>query len=233
MLKQVLQIAAAVTILACCGRMPVVADEATPSKQFAVAETRFEQNATDGDVEAVFDVIGDDDGLQKLSITAPDGRKIVDFSGSGKSSMGIREFHFESPEPKDVAALKMAFPEGEYTFAGTTAGGAKLQSRVKLSHALPPITSFVSPKADARDVAAKNLKIEWASVKGVSGYAIELTHDDSNASIAVKLPASASSFAVPDGFLIPGGNYQLGIGTISSAGNVSYIETELEIAGDK
>jgi hypothetical protein len=233
MLKQVLQIMAAAIVLACCGRTLVMADEANALKRFAVAEVRFEQNATDGDVEAVFDAIGDDDGLQKLSITAPDGRTIVEFSGAGKFSMGIREFHFESPEPKDVAAVKRAFPEGEYTFTGITAGGAKLQSSVKLSHALPPTTSVVSPKANARNLAAKNLKIEWASVNGVSGYALELAHDDSNASMEVKLPASATSFAVPDGFLIPGGNYQLGIGTISSAGNVSYIETELEIAGDK
>ena len=129
MLKQVLQITAAATVLACCGRTPVMADEANALKRFAVAEIRFEQNATDGDVEAVFDAIGDDDGLQKLSITAPDGRTIVDFSGAIKSSLGIREFHFESPEPKDVAAVKKAFPEGEYTFTGSTAGGAKFQLR--------------------------------------------------------------------------------------------------------
>jgi hypothetical protein len=233
MLKQVLRIAAAVTILACCGRMSVAADEATAPKHFAVAEIRFEQNATDGDVEAVFDAIGNDDGLQKLSITAPDGRTIIDFSGASKSSLGIREFHFESPEPKDVAAVQKAFPEGEYTFTGSTAGGAKFQSKVKLSHSLPPTTSFVFPKAEARGVDFKNLKIEWAPVQGVSGYAIELTHDDSNASIEARLPASATSFAVPNGYLIPGGNYQLGIGTISSAGNASYIETEIEIAGDK
>jgi hypothetical protein len=233
MLKPVLRIAAVVTILAYCGWMSVAADEATAPKHFAVAEIRFEQNATDGDVEAVFDAIGDDDGLQNLSITAPDGRTIIDFSGASKSSLGIREFHFESPEPKDVAAVKNAFPEGEYTFTGSTAGGAKFQSKVKLSHTLPPTTSFVSPKAESRDVAAKNLKIEWAPVKGVSGYAIELTHDDSNATIEAKLPASATWFAVPEGFLVPGGNYQLGIGTISSAGNASYIETDIEISAAK
>jgi hypothetical protein len=208
-------------------------EKSAAAGEFDVASIRFEQNATDGDVEAVFEAVGDDDGLASLSITAPDGRKIVEFTSPGKSAMGIREFHFESPEPTDVAALKKAFPEGQYAFAGSKSSGEKLQGKSTLSHNLPPTTAFVSPKADARNVSAKNLKITWAPVKGVAGYTLELSPSKSSAHIDVKLPASTTSFAVPDGFLVPGGECQLGIGTVSSAGNVSVIETTFTTATGK
>lgn len=212
-----------------------------PSK-FAVATIRFEQNATDGDVEAVFEIAGHEDGLAKLKVVAPNGRTVIDFSapaaltaGAAKhaATAGIRQFIFESPEPTDIAGLKASYPAGEYTVTGTTVAGAQLQSKATLNHALPATTSFVVPEADAQDVAAEGLTIEWAPVKGVLGYALELSHEESNASIEVKLPASATSFAVPEGFLVSGQTYQLGIGTVSADGNVSYIETEFSAAAGK
>src|SRR3954463_3928951 len=167
---------------------------ATKTESFEAASARFEQNATDGDVEAVFEAIAGDDGLTKLMVAAPDGRTIVDFSSPGRSKMGMRQFRFESPEPTDVAALKNAFPEGEYTFSGSTSSGAQFKDKVKLSHKLPTTTSFVSPQADARNVSVKNLKITWAPIKGVSGYTIELDPSKSSAHLELKLPASATSF---------------------------------------
>jgi hypothetical protein len=207
------------------------AKSSAKTEPFESASARFEQNATDGDVEAVFEAIAGEDGLAKLSVTAPDGRTIVDFAAPGRSAMGMRQFRFESPEPTNVSALKKAFPEGEYTFAGSTAAGTQFKDKVKLSHKLPPTTSFVSPKADARNVSAKNLKISWAPVKGVSGYTIELDPSKTSAHLEMKLPASATSFTVPEGILAPGGKCQLGIGTVSSSGNVSVIETTFTTAG--
>src|SRR4051794_2914780 len=75
---------------------------AAKTESFDAASARFEQNATDGDVEAVFEAIAGDDGLTKLEVVAPDGRTIVEFAAPGRSSMGMRQFRFESPEPTDV-----------------------------------------------------------------------------------------------------------------------------------
>jgi outer membrane lipoprotein-sorting protein len=200
-------------------------------ESFDNASARFEQNATDGDVEAVFEAIGGDDGLAKLSVVAPDGRTVVDFSSLGRASMGMRQFRFESPEPTDVAALKKAFPEGEYTFTGTTPSGSQLMDKVKLSHKLPTVTRFVSPKPDARNVPVKNLKISWAPVKGVAGYTVELDPSKSSAHMELKLPASTTSIVVPEGILVPNGKCQLGIGTVSTSGNVSVIETTFTTTG--
>src|SRR4051812_14162615 len=118
MMKRTIMVAALiglVALIAFAAEKP-----AADSEAFEVASARFEQNATDGDVEAVFEAIAGDDGLAKLSVIAPDGRTIVDFTSPGHS-MGMRQFRFESPEPTDVAALKKAFPDGVYMFTGSTA----------------------------------------------------------------------------------------------------------------
>jgi hypothetical protein len=204
---------------------------AAKTEAFDSASARFEQNATDGDVEAVFEAIASDDGLTKLAITAPDGRTIIDFSAPGRSATGMRQFRFESPEPTDVPGLKKAFPEGEYTFVGSTSSGTQFKDKATLKHKLPPTTSFVFPKAEARNVPAHGLKISWKPVKGVIGYTVELDPSKSSAHLEMKLPETVTSFTVPDGILANGGKCQLGIGTVSRDGNVSVIETTFSVAG--
>ena len=118
----------------CTSNLPISTTGAAP---FPEAEVRFEQNATDGDVEVVFEAKADDDGLARLQIVAPDGRMVVNFIAPDSSTMGIRQFRFESPEPKNVAALKSAYPEGAYRFAGRTFGGATFAGTARLNHTLP------------------------------------------------------------------------------------------------
>lgn len=222
-----------VGLVLCLLAAPAFADNnpGERSESFESSSARFEQNATDGDVEAVFEAVAGDDGLTKLTVVAPDGRKTIEFTAPGSASMGMRQFRFESPEPTDAAALKKAFPEGVYIFAGSTSSGTHFEDKVKLSHNLPTTTSFVFPKAGAKNVAAKGLKITWAPVKNVKGYTIELDPSKTGAHLEMKLPASATTFVVPEGILAPGGKCQLGIGTISANGNISVIETTFTIAG--
>jgi Fibronectin type III domain len=205
-------------------------DSSAPQTRFPVAHVRFEQNATDGDVEAVFEIIGRSEGLAKLTVVAPDGRTVINFSAPDASTRGIRQFVFESPEPTDVDALQAAYPAGVYTFDGATVSGAKLHGTATLSHTLPKPTSIVSPRPGARDVGIKNVKVAWAPVENVAGYKIEIEQAKSDNSLKTTLPGSASSFAVPEGFLVPGAKYQLGVATVSDKGNVSFVETHFATA---
>ena len=198
---------------------------------FPVARVHVEQNATDKDLEVLFEVIGGDEGLSKLLVTAPDGRAVVDFKTPDSSpALGIRQFQFESPEPRDIASLKAAYPEGVYTFTGITAAGRQLRGRATLGHKLPTPTAFVQPKGGARGVTPRDLAITWAPVKNLVAYMIEIEQEQSNVNITTRLPASTSSFAVPNGFLLPGKPYRLAIGTVATDGNVSYIETTFTTA---
>jgi hypothetical protein len=207
-----------------------IAEENPTAKEFDVASIHFEQNATDGDVEAVIEAIGSDEGLADLSITAPNGQIAVNSKSPTQNAMGIREFHFESPEPTDVPAVKKAFPEGEYTFKATTASGERLESKATLSHSLPPTTALVVPRMNAKTVSAQNLIIQWQPVKGVDGYTLEVSPSKSRAQIEVKLPSSITSFAVPKGILVPGGKCQIGIGTVAKSGNISVIEATFDVS---
>lgn len=205
--------------------------ESDRSVPFAVASVHFEQNVTDGDVEVVFEVKGGDDGLTKLAVVSPDGRTLIDFTAPAPSTLGIRQFRFESPEPGDVETLKSAYPEGVYAFAGATAGGEKLHGESTLHHKLPAATSFVRPGPGARGVGASHLEIAWTPVPNVASYIIAIEQDELDVNITAKLPGSVATFVVPDGFLLPGTEYQLGIGTVTEEGNVSFVETTFTTAG--
>jgi hypothetical protein len=202
------------------------------AKAFPVARVRFEQNATDGDVEVVFEVTGGSEGLASLKVVSPDGRIVVDFAAPDHSTLGMRQFVFESPEPKDVQSLAAAYPEGEYTFAGATASGARFRSKASLRHFLPPTTSLVSPAAK-EGVPTKGLKIAWTPLDDVTAYIVELEERGSPARLLAKLPAPSAVFAVPDGFLRANARYTIAVGTVAGNGNISYIETSFTMAADR
>jgi hypothetical protein len=207
-------------------------EKAGSAESFSVASVHFEQNATDGDVEAVIEAIGGDEGLTKLAITAPNGQTILDVNAPAGATLGMRQFHFGSPEPKDMESLKKAFPEGAYSITGTTADGKTLTDKSTLTHKLPTPTKIIRPQADAKNVDPHHLEIAWSAAKDAAGYTIEV-EGDGGADLTAKLPKSVTKFAVPDGFLRPGAECQVGIGVVSTDGNVSVVEVEFTTAGKK
>jgi hypothetical protein len=203
------------------------ASEPPTSAGFAVARVHFEQNADDGDAEVVFEAKGGAEGLAKLTVVSPDGRIVVDFTAPEASTLGMRQFRFDSPKPEDIESLKSAYPEGLYTFAGTTVAGGQLAGTAKLAHMLPPPTSFLRPPAEARDVTAKLLEISWTPVKNLAAYIIHIEQPELGINLTATLPGAAARFAVPDGFLLPGMAYELHLGTVSEDGNISFVEPRL------
>jgi len=202
--------------------------ESGSSVPFAAASVRLEQNVTDGDSEVVFEIRGGTEGLAKLTVVSPDGRTVIDFTAPDASTLlGMRQFRFETPEPRDLKSLTSAYPAGVYSFAGATAAGERLQGKATLSHTLPATVSFLRPKADARVVGAKNLKVAWTPVKNAAAYMIKIEQSKSTLGVNLTstMPGSVTTFAVPDGFLRPGTEYQLAIGTVSHSGNISFVET--------
>ncbi len=210
-------------------RVAAAEEKTSSAESFSVASVHLEQNATDGDVEAVVEAIGGDEGLTALTVAAPNGQTIVDVKAPVGATLGMRQFHFETPEPKDTDSLKRAFPEGAYTITGTTADGKTLSSKSTLSHRLPTPTKIVRPQADAKNVDPHHLEIAWNAVKDAAGYTIEL-EADGGADLSAKLPKSVTKFTVPDGFLQLGADCQVGIGTVSTDGNVSVVEIEFSTA---
>jgi hypothetical protein len=84
------------------------ASNPAPTAHFPIATVHFEQNATDGDKEVVFQVKGETEGLDELIIRSPEGRTVVAFKAPDAPTLGMRQFRFETPEPGDSKALKAA-----------------------------------------------------------------------------------------------------------------------------
>jgi hypothetical protein len=210
-------------LISAVGAPALAAENSSPSAAFPEASVRFEQNATDGDVEVVFRVKAAKDGLAELTIVSPTGRKVVDFKAPDAATLGIRQFVFESPEPKDAGALKVAYPEGAYEFLGKTASGARFAGKPTLSHRLPGTATFVKPAA-AASVPVRNLGLSWTAVDGAAAYEVGIKQDELKTNFAAVLPASATSVGVPEGFLVPGRKYKASIGAVSAEGNISYVE---------
>lgn len=198
------------------------------AESFDTATVRFEQNVTDSDVEVVFEAKGGDEGLSRLTVSAPDGRTVVDASAPDASTMGIRQFVFESPEPRDVAGLKEAYPEGTYAFIAATSDGKQFSGKATLSHALPAPVRVLHPGKDAKHVNTRDLTLRWSAVEGAALYTLEIEQEDSVAQIEARLPATTTQFAVPQGFLRRGEKYKIAIGTVTGNGNMSVVETEFE-----
>jgi len=232
MKKRITFVAAVAAISAVMSSAQPSGAQSTAGMRLPEATVRFEQNASDGDVEVVFDAGGAPEGLSKLVVRSPDDRVVIDFTAPDGSTMGIRTFRFESPEPSDVAALQAAYPQGVYTFSGKTVSGVELHGKATLSHELPATVSFLNPAEESEDVSTKGLKITWSPVKGLAAYIIEIEQEELHLNMTATLPASAASFMVPDGFLLPGTEYNLSIGTQSAIGNRSFVETSFETASD-
>ena len=64
----------------------------------------------------------------------------------------------------------------------------------------------------------------------MAAYILYIEQHELGLDLTVRLPGSAAAFAVPNGFLVPGKGYQLGIGTVSPEGNISFVETSFTTA---
>ncbi len=193
---------------------------------FEHATIRFEQNATDGDVEVVFEVTGGDEGLTRLKVVSPEGDMLIDFTSHGDESMGIRKFVMESPEPGDTESLKKAFPEGAYRFTGIDTEDNGFQGEATLNHDLPGTASILYPEPEGKGVPVENLVVKWEPVEGVAAYIVEVETEEEGmrGKITATLPGTVTSFAVPNGFLAPGAEYKVAIGTVAEGGNRSFVE---------
>ena len=210
----------------------LLAGAAQADEKFEHATIRLEQSVTDKDAEIMLEATGGDAGLATLKIVAPDGRVVADFK-MPDSKLGLRHFKLESPEPKNDGHIQADFPAGEYTFTGTTMSGVKLHSKAPLSHKLPDSTSFIQPLPDAKGVPVKGLTVKWRSVKNLAAYIITIEQEKTDVKLSATLPATTTTFALPDGFLTPNTEYKVAISTVSPEGNMSAIETSFVTGGKK
>ena len=203
-----------------------------PPAEFEEAEMYVEQNATDGDTEVVIAGTAGDDGLRYLQIRWPD-RELTATLVADRSTLGMREFHFESPEPPGEAVLA-AYPEGRYVLAGVSTAGERFRSVLTLSHELPPAATILAPAEDAEVPAGEPLVIRWSQVTGVEKIVLEFENEsaDPERALTIDLPANATSYRIPARLLPPGSEFQVGIHSVAENGNIVAVESAFTTAED-
>jgi hypothetical protein len=220
----------AAVALALAGAAASSTAQTAPPSEFEEAVMFVEQNATDGDTEVVIAGTAGDDGLRLLQIKWPDGQIKATLQADA-SSMGMREFHFESPEPPGEAVLA-AYPEGRYVLIGVSTAGDRFRSVLKLSHDLPPAATILWPKDGAEVPADTALTIRWSQVPGIEKLVLEFENEsaDPERALTLDLPPGATSFSIPRRLLPAGSEFQVGIHTVSENGNIVAVESAFTTA---
>jgi hypothetical protein len=202
---------------------------------FADARLKIEVNATDGD--AGLQVFLDGEPWRAVSLYHPSGRKLVEITAKGPlKNYGLTELFSESSEPSfDVFPLeefKKLFPEGVYTFRGTTIDGKHLLSSARLTHDIPRGPKSLRPRADA-EVPRRDLVVAWKPVRtpGVEivGYQVVVTREDPLRVLSVDLPARARRLPVPAAFLQRGTEYKAEVLAIEAGGNQTLTEVAFTV----
>jgi hypothetical protein len=204
--------------------------------RFADARVIVEVNDTDGD--AGLQIFLDGEPWKRVAVSGPDGRELVDFRTSGVvDGYGLTELFSESSEPPfaefPLSEFKELFPQGVYTFEGTTIGGTPMVGHARLSHDIPDGPVIEAP-ADGATVARDEVVVRWrpgsqpAGVR-IVGYQVVITREDPLRVMSVDLPASARTLHVPRQFLQPGVEYALEVLAIEESRNQTLTEISFQV----
>ena len=198
---------------------------AEPPTPFEEASIIVEQNATDGDTEVVIAGTAGDEGLRSLVIKSPGGLKMTTLLAD-RATPGMREFHFETPEPPGEAVLAF-YPEGKYVLRGVSTTGEVFRSVVTLSHQLPAPVTILHPAEEAEVPARQPLIIQWSAVTGIEEYVLEFENEteDREQALTINLAPNVTSYRIPASLLPPGGEFQIGIHTVAGNGNIVAVES--------
>jgi hypothetical protein len=190
-----------------------------------------EVNATDGD--AGLQVFLDGEPWKSMRIVDPQGRPILDVTGRARlEGYGLTELFSESSEPSfDVFPLekfKTLFPEGRYTFTGTTIEGRRLVGSASVSHDFPAGPKIVAP-AEGSLVGRSGLVARWRAVAeapgvDIVGYRAIVEREKPLRVYSVDLPATARSVSIPREYLQARTEYKLEVQSIEKSGNQTLTE---------
>jgi hypothetical protein len=188
----------------------------------------FNQSAND----LGYHVSLDGEDWTRLAIFSPIGRKIFEVQGRGAYKMlGMTELFFEGAEPSldefPLRELLALFPEGHYTFEGTTVDGEETRGTGTLSHAVPNGPGDVSAV-----ISGDSLVISWDPVattppgfpeKPIDIVGYQLIVD----TFEVRVPGTVTSVTVSPEFVasLPSGEVLFEVLAIDVSGNQTITES--------
>lgn len=206
-------------------------DEASV-KPIKDARFRIEFNATDRD--AGVQLVVDSEPWKMLDVY--DNRCSLIFRSTTRGRLGLQggtELFLESAEPSlDEVPLEVffkRFPAGNYTVVAHGLDGVKYAGKAKFTHNIPDGPALVAP-GNMEVVDADNLVMRWNAVGAVNGspiigYQVIVVRSNTGLpalpkiTLDVTMPPTATSMAVPPGFLQRDALYEWEVLAIESGGN--------------
>jgi hypothetical protein len=206
---------------------------------FEVSDLFIEINATDGDAGLQMNLGGDE--WRRLVLRDPSGRTLVDVTGRGRlRGYGLTDMSFESAEPPfaevPLRRFRARFPEGRYTFRGTSVEGRRLVGSDRLTHDIPARPAVLAPAEDAVVDPAANLIVRWEPVTRPRGirivrYFVIVTEERSERELSMELRPGATRATVAPGFLAPGREYAVEVLARERSGNQTITEVPFRTSG--
>ncbi len=216
-------------------RASVTAHSTTGGKVVRLKDARlkFEINATDSDggVQLFLDA----DSWKEISLIDPRGVTVLTTTTTGRmAAQGGTELFMESAEPSfsnlPLAKLKKRFPAGKYAVRGTGLKGERYIGTAILGHNIPAGPQLVSPRRSQGPQSTANLTVTWKPVpppngSPIIGYQVLVVRPNTGIRslpkviLDVMMPPTATSLAVPPGFLQPNAEYEWEVLAIEKGGN--------------
>lgn len=176
---------------------------------------QFSQTGNDAEV-----TIGVESGaaVDVLAIVGPRGRRVATIHS--QNNIGLAEIELESAEPS-VEEVQRAYPEGIYEFSGRAVDGTRLRGQIRLTHDVVAAPDFFTFSPCNEEVDPLNpVSIQWTLEAGAAGgYEIIIEQDDTGANLRITLSPDKTSFVIPEGFLVPGLEYEIEMKSVTAGGN--------------
>ena len=170
-----------------------------------------------------------------MDIYDPTGRRMMHSAMSGSFGLqGGTELFLESAEP-DFTELPFEdflarFPAGEYQFRGRGIAGEQLFGTATLTHDVPDGPLLVGPHEGGGLVDPDDASVEWELVpppngSPIIGYEVLVVLPGSGIRalpkivLDVMMPPTATSLAVPPGFLRRDTRYEWEVLSVEAGGN--------------
>ena len=200
---------------------------------FKDARLKIETNDTDGD--AGVQVFLDSDPWQWIEIYDPRGRRLFRSTTGGRfAKQGGTELFLESGEPSfdevPFEEFLARFPEGDYRFRGEGNDDEEFFGVATLTHDIPDGPLLVGPHEGGALVNPNKAVVRWQPVdppngSPIIGYQVLVVLPDSGLpalpkiTLDVMMPPTATSLAVPPGFLRRNTLYEWEVLAIEESGN--------------
>jgi hypothetical protein len=229
--RRIVGMCAALALAAAAAGGVAATDRAKKPIRFERADLFIEINGTDGDAGLQMNLDGED--WRRLTLRDPRGRVVMEVRGRGRlRGYGLTGMTFESSEPPfdevPLRKFKSRFPEGRYTFRGTTIDGRPMIGSDRLTHDIPSKPAVLAPAKHAV-VDPAGLVVRWEPVTRPRGidivrYLVIVTAQASGRELSVDLPARATSVGIPAGFLERAAAYAVEVLARERSGNQTIAE---------